>query len=51
MRITEGDKVFTGEDVLAWEVHSDPGDASYRTLEIEWQEQDERAAPVPLLRR
>ncbi len=40
MRITEGDEVFTGENVLAWGVHSDPGDAAYRTLQVEWQEQD-----------
>ena len=40
MRITEGDKVFTGEDVYTWDVVSDPGNAAYRTLEIEWQEQD-----------
>ena len=40
MRIRAGDKVFASarpdEGVMWWDVGSDPGDAGYRTLEVEW---------------
>ena len=38
MTIHEGDKVFTGL-VPTVSIHSDPGDPTYRTLEVEWTEQ------------
>ena len=39
IRITGGGQVFTGQ-VPQVSIHSDPGDATYRTLEVEWIEQD-----------
>jgi hypothetical protein len=38
LSIHEGDKVFTGV-VPTVALHSDPGDDTYRTLEVEWTEQ------------
>ncbi len=40
MRLVAGDKVFTFSDhEPEWDIGSDPGDATYRTLELEWVEQ------------
>jgi hypothetical protein len=36
LEIRAGDKVFHGQ--VPYEVHSDPGDPSYRTLEVQWHE-------------
>lgn len=38
MRLVAGEKVFTGAQAGTTRLHSDPGDATYRTLEVEWVE-------------